>query len=107
MKNALLFLLGVYGAFLTYYAYVVTRHSNRVQEELARTQREKNKVPSISYNVLIKVKGVKKPQPYRVVASNEGDVVRQLLNRRVQPRDIVSIVQSPDDPSLLGPVPTA
>jgi hypothetical protein len=107
MKNMIIFFLGVWAIAATWWATYMTKHTNLIREEMDRLRREKDKAPSLQWTVMVKIKGQKKPQAFRLTASDEGDVVRQLLNRRVQPRDIMSIIRTPNDPSMLGPVPTA
>jgi hypothetical protein len=70
---------------------------NALQIRLDRLERKKGIVTSIHFLAEVKMAGKRAPVTLRIKASSEGDAVRQLLEKKIDPKDVISLKMETED----------
>lgn len=87
----------VLNVVLIWYIRGVTQHVNVLTVRIERMERLKHLTPTLYWEAKIKPPG-QRGYTRQVEASSEGDALRQLMNDKVKPTWIVSLIQRNGEP---------
>lgn len=69
---------------------------NEIRVRLDRLERVRHLAQPLRWVATIKVKGQRKPLTQTLTATNEGDALRQLLVKKINPSDVLKLEQERD-----------